>query len=78
VSQDGVSVEGSRRIWIPADSLRTVEMSRLNGMSRVIKIVHEGGTFFASVVRWSVGGYFAVGDHSGTRVLHDRLAGLLR
>src|SRR5438309_10794303 len=68
-----VLIRGSPEISIPVESLRSVELFRLHGMARMLKIQHSGGTLFVSVIRFSLFGLFGVVNFFGTGRLQDEL-----
>ena len=69
-----LTIAGEQRMAIPFDSLRSVELFRLHGTARMLKVVHIGGTLFVSVIRFSLfRGYFAVINFFATGRLRDEL-----
>ncbi len=59
-------------LTIPKSDLRAVEMFRLHGLGRVIRIDMANGRLFISVIRFMIG-QFATINFFGTGELHQRL-----
>jgi hypothetical protein len=77
--EDGrILIRGEPEISIPVRALRSVELFRLHGTGRMLKVVHEGGTLFVSVIRFSLFGLFAVVNFFGTGRLQDELQAAIR
>lgn len=70
---DRLVIRGDLEIEIPSSALKSVELFRLHGTGRMLKVVHENGTLFVSVIRFCWFGYFAVTNFFAT----GRLARLL-
>jgi hypothetical protein len=51
---------------------------RLHGLARMLKVTHEGGTLFVSVVRFSLFGLFMVVNFFATRRLKEELEAAIR
>ncbi|MFN3652396.1 MAG: hypothetical protein ACK47B_22700 [Armatimonadota bacterium] len=60
-------------ITIPVVSLRRVEMSRLPGLGRVLKVTCADRTLWLAVIRFSLGSYFVLGNYLKTGELCERL-----
>jgi len=45
---------------IPLENIREVEMFRLHGMARVIRVDHQGGRVYFAVVRFMIGQFASV------------------
>jgi hypothetical protein len=73
LQDDRLVIRGEAEVSIALESLRSVELFRLHGTGRMLKVIHEGGTLFVSVIRFSLFGLFAVVNSFGTRRLHDEL-----
>lgn len=73
LQDDRLVIRGEPEVSIALDSLRSVELFRLHGTGRMLKVIHEGGTLFVSVIRFSLFGLFAVVNSWGTRRLYDEL-----
>ena len=50
------SIVGEPSITVPYASLRTVELFRLHGAGRMLKVVYAAGTLFVSVLRFTLFG----------------------
>jgi hypothetical protein len=60
LTQDGLTIAGPSPVELPIRDLRAAELFRLHGLGRCIRISHERGTIYVSVVRFVLfGGYFA-------------------
>ncbi len=57
---DHLSIRGEAPMEIPFSSLQAVEMFRLHGLGRMLRIQHSGGLLVVSVVRFCLFGYFAM------------------
>ena len=76
---DGLlEIVGKSRVAIPVKTLRGVELFRLHGAGRMLKIGHAAGTLFVSVIRFNLFGYFAVVNFFGTGRLHRELEDAIR
>ena len=60
---NAISIKGKKEEFsIPRRELRSVELFRLHGLGRMIRIVHGQNTLFVSVVRFCIADRFAVID----------------
>jgi len=77
VDEKGLHVTSvAETISIPRRDLRSVEMFRLYGLGRVIRVDHAQGRLFVTVVRFMIG-QFALINFLETGVMRDKLADLL-
>jgi hypothetical protein len=77
--EDGrLLIRGEPQVSISLPALRSVELFRLHGTSRMLRVVHEGGTLFVSVIRFSLFGLFAMVNFFGTGRLRDELEAGMR
>jgi hypothetical protein len=53
-------IRGEPEVSVPLATIRSVELFRLHGTGRMLKVAHEGGTLFVSVIRFSLFGLFAL------------------
>ena len=60
-------------ISLPLSSLRSVELFRLHGTGRILRIMHDQGTLFVSVVRFCLFGEFAIINFFGTGKLKEEI-----
>lgn len=74
---DRLVITGDSEIAIPYRSLHSVEMFRLHGTGRVLRIVSREGTLFVMVIRFSLFGWFALIDFFGTGQLLGRIESIL-
>ena len=72
-SHDALTISGPSAIQLPIRQLRAAELFRLHGLGRCVRISHEQGTVYVSVVRFVLFGYFAVGNFLRTGELARRL-----
>ncbi|HWG45809.1 MAG TPA: hypothetical protein VN688_23815 [Gemmataceae bacterium] len=70
---DRLLIHGEPGVSVPLEALQSVELYRLHGTGRMLKIRHEGGTLFVSVIRFSLFGLFAVVNFFATGRLHEEL-----
>jgi hypothetical protein len=73
LSESLLTVTGRDPFCIPISSLQSVDLFRLHGLGRMLRIVHNRGTFFVSVVRFCLFGQFAIINFFGTGKLKDEL-----
>jgi hypothetical protein len=73
----GLHIDGPIGFTIPAADLLAVELFRLHGLGRVIRVEHRGGRLFLSVVRFMIG-QFALINFLRTGELHRRLADVVK
>ena len=48
------------QLEVPFAALREVELFRLHGLGRIIRVTYPAGTLFVTVVRFTLGDFFAV------------------
>ena len=60
VTAEGLLVEGQSTFEIPADKMTDVEMYRLHGSMRMIRVTHVGGTLHITAVRMNLLGLFVI------------------
>jgi hypothetical protein len=73
LTQDALKITGPTPVELPIHELRSAELFRLHGGGRCIRISHERGTVYVSVVRFMLFGYFALINFFGTGQLAHRL-----
>ena len=74
LTQDELTITGPSPVELPVRELRAAELFRLHGLGRCIRISHERGTIYLSVVRFVLfGGYFALINFFATGQLARRL-----
>ena len=77
IDNAGLNLKGPGcSIVIPRADLLTIELFRLYGLGRVIRIEHRGGRLFCAVVRFMIG-QFATVNFFRTGKLHKALSVLL-
>jgi len=75
----GLHVNGSRNsVSIPSTEILSVELFRLHGLGRVVRVEHSRGRLFISVVRLMIGNQFALINFFRTGELHKKLAPLAK
>lgn len=74
---DVSSISDSKGLSIPISSITFVEMFRLHGLGRMIKIICEGRTIFLTVIRANLFGYFVIINFFGAGELYKLLRGRL-
>jgi hypothetical protein len=75
VDDMGLHVVGSDEFTISSSQLLNVEMFRLHGLGRVIRVEHNQGCLFLSVTRLMIG-QFALINFSKTGTLYKALASI--
>lgn len=73
VEDELVRIEGATPISIPLSQIQNLELFRLHGLGRMIKLVHTEGTLFLSVVRINLFGAFVIINFFKTGRLYETL-----
>lgn len=73
LTQDVLKITGPSPVELPVRELRSAELFRLHGLGRCIRISHDSGTLYVSVIRFLLYGYFAVINFFRTGDLARRL-----
>jgi hypothetical protein len=72
--QDGaICISGSSQLTIPFTEVTDVEMFRLHGLGRMLKLVCKERTVFLTVVRINLFGYFVIINFFGAGKLYESL-----
>jgi hypothetical protein len=78
IDSSGLNIKGpDGDIFFPAADINGVELFRLHGLGRVIRVDHQDGRLYVSVVRLMIG-QFAFINFFKTGELHTLLAGLAK
>lgn len=73
-TDNGLLIKGQSEIQIPHKSIQNVELFRLNGLGRMIKITAlDNQTTYLTVVRLNLGGYFVIVNFFDTGKLYKYL-----
>ena len=75
LSDDALIIESAGKFFIPFNFIKSMDKFRLHGLGRMIKIVHSSGTFYFSVVRFNILGYFAIVNFFKTGQMYELLKG---
>ena len=75
---DAVSISGSSALMIPFSEVTSVEMFRLHGLGRMIKMVCRERTIFLTVVRINLFGYFIIINFFRAGELYESLKRKIR
>jgi hypothetical protein len=76
VDSSGLHIHGpGGTSFVPAADIKEVELFRLHGSMRVIRVDYQGGRLFLAVIRFMIG-QFALVNFFKTGALHRTLAGL--
>lgn len=73
LDSSGLHVEGASQFLIPANEIKEVELFRLHGLGRVIRVEHCQGRLYVSVVHFMIG-QFATISFFKTGALHEELS----
>nr|WP_320048707.1 hypothetical protein [uncultured Desulfuromonas sp.] len=73
ITNEQIKIEGTAPRIIDLSSCNSVEMFRLNGLGRMIKLVSKRETFFLSVVRLNILGLFVIVNFKKTGKLFNEL-----
>jgi hypothetical protein len=61
IDDSGLSIKGpAAAVVIPLTDIEEVEMFRLHGLARVIRVDYKGGRLYLSVVRFMIGQFASV------------------
>ncbi len=73
LQDEAVRVSGSRPLTIPFSEVNRVEMFRLHGLARVLKLVCQERTVFLTVVRINLFGRFVIVNFFRAKELYEAL-----
>ncbi len=73
MTDEALVIEGKTTSEVPYRSITSVDLFRLHGLGRMIKIDHSSGVLFVSVVRINIAGYFVIINFVRTGYLHEEL-----
>lgn len=73
LGETALEISGDESICIAFSEITDVDLFRLHGLGRMIKIQHSSGTLFVSVVRFVLFGYFATVNFFRTGQLNNEL-----
>ena len=73
LTEDSLTITGPVPVEVPLREVRAAELFRLHGLGRCVRISHEKGIVYVSVVRFVLFGYFAVITFLRTGELARRL-----
>jgi len=74
---EGLVIHGDKDWNLPLKSISSVNLVRVSGGSKMIKLTHSRGTVFLSVIRFSFRGMFMFADYYRTRELYGRMRAYL-
>lgn len=78
IDVSGLNIQGpDGSSFIPSASIKEVELFRLHGMARVIRVDHRDGRLYVAVVRFMIGQFASV-NFFKTGELHRELQGLAK
>jgi hypothetical protein len=60
LDSDSLHISGKTNLTVLFSSISGVNLFRLNGLGRMIKIIHRDGTLFLTVVRLNIAGFFVI------------------
>ncbi len=69
-----IRIVGEREFILPLESVLKVEIFRLYGLGRMIRITHPQGILFVTVVRFCIAGRFATVDFFKTKRLLTQIS----
>lgn len=78
LGDESVIISGDEALSIPISSIASVDMSRMHGLGRLIKMTCTDRTIFLTVVRINLFGYFAVVNFFKTGKLFKTLNNLVQ
>jgi len=73
VRGNSLTISGDDELSIPGGAIRDVELFRLHGLCRMLRIEHDRGTLFVTVVRFCLFNWFALVNSFQTGRLHQEL-----
>lgn len=71
--EQSLLISGSPSFEVPFSSFVSIDMFRMHGLGRMIKLVCSDRTIFLTVVRFNIAGYFAVINFFKAGELYERL-----
>ena len=77
LDDSGLNIKGASQFLIPGNEIRDVELFRLHGLGRVIRVEHRQGRLFVSVIRFMIG-QFATINFFKTGELHEELSSIAK
>jgi len=78
IDDSGLSVTGpGATVVVPSTDIEEVELFRLHGLARVIRVDHKGGRLYLSVIRFMIG-QFATVNFFKSGELHKELLSLAK
>ncbi|MFZ0273050.1 MAG: hypothetical protein WB524_21100 [Acidobacteriaceae bacterium] len=78
IDASGLNIKGPvGSSLIPSGSIKEVELFRLHGTMRVIRVDHQGGRLYLAVVRFMIGQFASV-NYFKTGELHKKLEGMAK
>ena len=78
IDEQGLHIASKNESFtVPSGAISSVDLFRLHGTMRVIRVDHSDGRLFLSVVRLMIG-QFALVNFLGTGELRDRIANLIQ
>ncbi len=78
LTKEHITISGTEQIRIPTDQLIHVELFRLHGLGRMLKINYRGGIIFVTVVRFCLFNMFAVINFLKTGTLNRQLNEIIK
>jgi hypothetical protein len=76
--EQSLFISGASSFEVPFSSFISVDMFRMHGLGRMIKLVCSDRTIFLTVVRFNIAGYFAVINFFKAGELHEKLKAQLQ
>jgi len=76
MSNGCLQIRGEPEISIVLSTIRSIEIFRLHGTARMLKVIHEHGTLYVSVIRYCLFGYYVSVNFFATGQLMDELQGV--
>jgi hypothetical protein len=74
----GLSIQGPEgKLFVPAADIKEVELFRMHGMARVVRVDHQSGRLYVAAVRFMLGQFASV-NFFKTGELHGDLADLAK
>lgn len=77
VVEGHIHIVGESDLSIPVEHLCSVELFRMHNTGRMLKIVHNQGTLFVTVIRFNLFGYLAMVNFFATGRLQKELQSLI-
>ena len=78
LTHNHIAISGKDNLTIPYEQIKEVELFRLQGLGRMLKITHRDGLLFVTVVRFCLFNMFAIVNFFKTGTLNRELNEIIK